>query len=1105
MLFIYRNTGEPGHFLDFRSSLVQEIILRLLAPKCLSHFFFNLLFAVQEGKGENVRSACMEAIASIAGCMTWKQYYELLMNCFREMTKQEKQKVILRLICCILDHFHFSKTPAEGFLGAETFERMSSEELGRCTRPAKFSDIQTCIQKTMLPKIQKLLSDSDNVNVNISLVALKLLKLLPGEIMNLQLPNIVHRISNFLKHRLESVRDEARSALAACLKELGLEHLQFIVKVLRGTLKSGSELHTLGYTLNFILSKFLVNPIRGKLDSCLEDLFLVVETDILGDVSEQKEVDKIASKMKETRKQKSFETLKLVAQNITFRTHAVKLLSLVAAHLQKQLSPKRKSRLENMLNHIADGIQSNPSVDQTELFIFVYRLIKDGIDDENHECKNVYMSEAGKGAGDLVDSQINNLGRLINLEPRHSHFITGFALGLLQNHIKGMKLNRKDGEQMSLLDPLVHLLGVCLSSKYENIVTTALRCLSPLVRLPLPSLESQSDKIKNSLLFIAQGSVNSGSPLVESCLRLLTVLLHNTGVTLSADQLHMLIQFPLFVDIERNPSIVCLSLLKSIVNRKLVVPEIYDVVKRVAELMITSQVESIRKKCSQILLQFLLDYHLSEKRLQQHLDFLLANLRYEHSSGREAVLEMLHAIIMKFPANILDEQSQTIFVHLVVSLANDHDNKVRSMTGAVIKLLIGRVSSHSLKSILEYSVSWYAGEKQHLWSAAAQVLGLLVEVMKEGFQKHISDVLPIMRKILLSAVNYIAISQLNVSNEAVVPLWKEAYYSLVLLEKILNQFQKLCFEKDLEEIWGMICEFLLHPHLWLRNISNRFVTLYFTHVTEACREACFLMIPSRLFHIAASLCYQLKTQPTDDAASTLITHNLVFTICHLHSLLGQIEYFDFPKFWSKLEDKEQGCFLRAFHMLDSRKGRSTLAYLTSDLGVPHSEQENKPQQNFLVSYLLKRLGRISLALETIQMKVVFYCFKLISPALLGEYKNTTVVLEDSGQNYAYQMLLPLYKVSEGYAGRVVSDDMKQLAQEVCESIRDNMGMQNFVQVYSQIRKDLKTKRDRRKHEEKLMAVVNPVRNAKRKLRIAAKHRANKKRKIMTLKMGRWMR
>lgn len=85
------------------------------------------------------------------------------------------------------------------------------------------------------------------------------------------------------------------------------------------------------------------------------------------------------------------------------------------------------------------------------------------------------------------------------------------------------------------------------------------------------------------------------------------------------------------------------------------------------------------------------------------------------------------------------------------------------------------------------------------------------------------------------------------------------------------------------------------------------------------------------------------------------------------------------------------------------------------------------------------------------------------------------------------------------------DDLKQLAQEVSESIRDIIGVQNFVQVYSQIRKNLKLKRDKRKQGEKIMAVVNPTRNAKRKLRIAAKHQAHKKRKMMTMKMGRWMR
>lgn len=85
--------------------------------------------------------------------------------------------------------------------------------------------------------------------------------------------------------------------------------------------------------------------------------------------------------------------------------------------------------------------------------------------------------------------------------------------------------------------------------------------------------------------------------------------------------------------------------------------------------------------------------------------------------------------------------------------------------------------------------------------------------------------------------------------------------------------------------------------------------------------------------------------------------------------------------------------------------------------------------------------------------------------------------------------------------------MKQLAQEVRDSIRDKLdrpGTQNFVQIYNHIRKILKGKRDKRKHKEKVMAVVNPMKNAKRKLRIAAKHRVNKKRKIMTMKMGNWM-
>ncbi len=39
----------------------------------------------------------------------------------------------------------------------------------------------------------------------------------------------------------------------------------------------------------------------------------------------------------------------------------------------------------------------------------------------------------------------------------------------------------------------------------------------------------------------------------------------------------------------------------------------------------------------QALYQFLLDYPIGEKRLQQHISFLLRNLDYDYESGRKAV------------------------------------------------------------------------------------------------------------------------------------------------------------------------------------------------------------------------------------------------------------------------------------------------------------------------------------------------------------------------------------------------------------------------------------------------------------------------------------
>lgn len=79
-----------------------------------------------------------------------------------------------------------------------------------------------------------------------------------------------------------------------------------------------------------------------------------------------------------------------------------------------------------------------------------------------------------------------------------------------------------------------------------------------------------------------------------------------------------------------------------------------------------------------------------------------------------------------------------------------------------------------------------------------QVLGLLVEVLKKGFQSHIQEILQAAYRIMMSALDIDTNRELDCSDEAKIPFWKEAYHSIVMLEKMLLQCPELFFDKDNE-------------------------------------------------------------------------------------------------------------------------------------------------------------------------------------------------------------------------------------------------------------------------------------------------------------------
>ncbi|EOA39466.1 hypothetical protein CARUB_v10008061mg, partial [Capsella rubella] len=1063
------------------SSLPEGVVRKLLVS-----VFFNMLVDGQDGKGKNVQDACKDALASVSAHMSWTSYYALLNRCFHEINKHtNKRKLLLQLINLILKNFHFSK---DGF-----------------TQEA--AEIRSCIEKSLFPKIQKLLNlDYESVNFDSYVAAVKVLKLLPKEIMDPQLDSLVPKICSYLKNgqtskRDKATRDKARKALAACVEELGLEYLQFVVKSLRAILTRGSEVHELGDTVNYILSKCLSNPTGGELDYCLEDLLAVVEANILEDVDEQKDELKTASKKKkETVKRKSLETLKLIAVNVTFKRHVLRLLSPVTAQLQRPMTPNLKTKLEEMLRYIAAGIEGNPSVDQQDIFCFIY----DGINNR------IGLGDQGSSPPSKKKRKSRELQKTAGAKSC-PYLITVFALDLLHNRLKKINPNNSKIEEalLSMLDPFVKLLVGCLSSKYEDVLSLSIRCFTQLSRLKLRSLKSEAGKVNTALLtIIGQSATSSSTPLVQSCLKLLIVFIESGYLTLSSWELQMLLQLPMFVDLEsdlsEDSSVTSLSLIKTIVKRKLAVPNIHDIAGQVLKLMIQTQSDLTRKNCKELHLEYLVHHTLSEKCLQRHVNILLKYLSYVHSNGRKAALDMLKALIEKLPrpylgkTSFLDQQSQNFFLQLACCLATDDDKYVLTKIGDVIKLLIGRISKDQIDSSLEHCLVWYKQEKSS--AIGAEVLGLFIDAMKapglfnkatkEILRKHSCSILQEAKVILESTLQL-----QNTAEEGSIPFWKEAHRSLAMIEKMLQQFPDLTFGKDLEDIWKLVFHLLLHRHELLRTISCQLLNYYFKALAGRVRGKSQKLVadsllgkPSSLFRVAVSLCVQLEDQSSTrkEQEVLIITENIVFAVSGLHSMIGQSDH----EFWPSLDNDEQVVFLNAFKELGSGKGKSIFLALAS------GEHSDKDVRNVLIGSLLKRMGKIALEMDTLQMRIVFNVYKGFASQLNQE----------ECRLYAFRILLPLYKVCEGFTGKPITCELKQLAEEVRDSIRDeSLGSQTFVQVYREIKKSLETKREKRKREEKLMAVVNPERNAKRKLKLAAKNKANKKRRIMSSKMDRWAR
>lgn len=226
-----------------------------------------------------------------------------------------------------------------------------------------------------------------------------------------------------------------------------------------------------------------------------------------------------------------------------------------------------------------------------------------------------------------------------------------------------MKQNRittTDEQCNEMLDPYIPILVGYLDGKHIKVTTATLRCLLSLLKFHLPSLEKSSNQIASKLFsllktYSAASSTESSAAgdhleLLMICYKLISSLIRDVSTfNLDEEQLQVLLYYAERNLYDSQKQAAAFNLLKSILSRKLQCNELTDVLSKVMKLSIQADGANVRLQSRQTILQYILDYSLTEKKLVKFLEFYIVQLNYEYENGRESALEMLATIFNTFP------------------------------------------------------------------------------------------------------------------------------------------------------------------------------------------------------------------------------------------------------------------------------------------------------------------------------------------------------------------------------------------------------------------------------------------------------------------------
>ncbi|XP_032360543.1 small subunit processome component 20 homolog isoform X1 [Etheostoma spectabile] len=981
------------------------------------------------------------------------------------------------------------------------------------------SGIHTTVSNSVLPRLHKCLTakikrddehkavkskdvkDEEVARIPIAFAMIKLMQSLPIHIMEANLPGILIKVCVVLRNRFQEIRDVARGTLVKIIETLGCKYLQYLLKEMQGLLAKGYQVHVLTFTVYQLLSVLSPTLKSGDLDPCMNMLIDIFNNELFGPVAEEKEVKGIVSKLMEARHSKSMDSYELLARFCS-KESVTKLILPLKEFLENSCSLKVCNRVSAVLRRLVLGLLVNEGMTSHDILLLCHSLVSQSLplltkrDREKASAKPPPDPRLPPPSCLLLPPTPKRGGQKAPVSSRtNMHILVDAGLKLLHLSLKKSKVTSSEASALEMLDPFVLLLLDCLNSMHVKVITEALVAFTWLLKFPLPAVEQNADELTKHLFVLLKDYSKAGAArgenynLVQNCFKAITILVKNVKSNqISETQLQVLLGYAEEDIYDQSRQATAFGLLKAILSRKLIVPEMEQVMKKVAKLSVTGSNAMIRIHCRQIYLKYLLDYPLGKK-LREHLDFVVAQLPYEHDTGRESVLEMLAYIFQTFPQKLLLQHSGLFFAPLALVVVNDDSARCKKMAAMAIKTLLTKLDLNNQNTLFSLVTTWLNAEKASLRRLGAQVCGLFVEVEEERFARRMDDLLPLLEK-EINPDNYEDIEEEQEERGAD----RLLFSFLTLITKLSQHCGLLELSKPhdtLSRIWGHIEAHLRYPHCWVwLTASQLFGQLFAAHQAEQLvalwrgeemdasplsPATAFITsrLDKRMRELALCFCHQLQSKFLDTASGEQVIKNLLF--------VGKVIYLVSPE--CDITPPQEEVKEREEQQRENEEEEE-------------EEVEDKDDRPPSLLWLMKKLSLMAKreAAYTPKVPLKRTCvFKFLGAMAMDLGK------ERLGP-YLATIITPLYReLDSTYADQ--DPTLKNLAQELIELLKRHVGLERFSLAFSAVQKEFSQRRVTRKRHRAMQAVANPEIAAKKKLKKHKNKIEAKKRKIEFLRPG----